>query len=457
MKTNLLYCLIILLSLGFASCDQEEIINEDPVIIIDPPTEVGYPVAIGVVTGEAGALEGATVSVFQAGILKGQTMSDEEGAYSTIDIETEEDEDLILVFEKEEYSAAYRKRSGESLKSSKLAVQLLTEDAVYGVSASISNPNADDFVSLSGYVKDLQGNGGRGQVAVEWMDGSTYWGGTTATDDSGYFEILVGKDVEVRVSIFADTICFAYLTEEEVRIFLNLQAEVMGPFSSDVVLADYTNAYSQGRGFEVGGQILKCDGSQTNFSSVSITVEDSDGSSYTQVLDNLDAGQFSLVEDECISIPYTVSIVGTDQGSQRTTDTLTINVTDAIYVNNSIQLQACNDINVGSSSAVMTVGGVDYTFNDIIARTENGNLVADSLTLSYARFTIPNVTLGQNTIQGLDMASWDTGAYFKAVNDVMTCDVTALTSNSATVTVTGDFIDGTSGVVNGTCVLNLKF
>lgn len=455
MKINTLYFFILLLGLSFASCDEEVIIDDPSTTIVDPPTEIEYPVAIGFVTGQDGALAGASVSVYQDGLLKGTTTSDDEGAYTTIDIETEEDEDLILVFEKEDYGVAYRKRSGESLKSSKLSVQLLSAESLYGPAAAIPNPNSNQFIALSGYVKDVQGNAGHGLIAVEWMEGTTFWGSTSATDDTGYFELLVGRGAELRVSIFSDTVCFDYLTVEEVSIFLGLKAEVMGPFDNDVILADYTNA--TGQGFEIGGEVLQCGGGQANITSAEITIQRNDGSSTVHVFDNLVDEQFSLVEEACMDLPYTISIVGKDKAYNRTTDTLVITVNDATYTNNNIQLEACHDIDTGFSTAVMTVDGVDYIFNEVVARMENGDLLSDSLTFSYSRFTIPNVMLGQNDIHELDMFSWGNSSYFKAVNDIMPCNVTDLTANSATVIVTGDFVDVNGTTVNGTCTLNLKY
>ena len=447
-----------MLLIGMTSCSKEEIVTEDPIIKIDPPKEVEYPVAKGIVKDKDGLLSAAQVLVYQGDELKGETSTDDDGVFSTINIETEIGKDIIIEFAKEEYTTTYRKRSGDDLKDKTLDVELINAEEIYGTASSVANPT-DEYISLSGYIKTLDGSASRAQIAVEYMLDDVYYSATQLSDSDGYYELLLAKDTELRVSIFADTICFNYLTELETSIFLGLLAEVMGPFSDDVVLDDYINPYNTARVFDLSGQITNCEGAVPAFSTATISINDNEDHNYTYVIDCEADGSFALTENDCIAIPYTVTVVGDNLSDNMHSDTLTVTITDAEYTNNNISLPTCNTTITGYSEAIVLVDGVTYVFNQITARLENGNLISDDQqSLRNALFTIPNVQLGtDNTIIGLSLLDWSTGIGLIAVENEMDVSVATLTEDYATVLMSGDFTFNGNEVVNASCVLKLNF
>jgi len=438
------------------SCNKEEIVVDDPIIVVDPPSEIDYPVVTGRTLDEDGSLSEVNISVLQAGELKGTTMSDQNGDFNTALIETDPDLDLLLILEKENYSTSYRKRSSTEIKDQQLAVQLIELDEIYGGSSQIDYDSSEDFISLSGFIKDLDDNPSRAYIAVEYEMGSTFYSASTRTDDLGYYELLLPKETELKVSIFSDTICFQYLTAQEVTIFLGLQAEVMGGFTDDVELDDYINPYTTALSFSISGDILQCDGTEVAASSFTVEINDNQDNHYFEITDNNTGGAFSFSEDRCLHIPYTVNITGRDLGNNTITDTSYL-VETLVFNLEDIELRACTPIDAGLSSATLVIDGTTYNFNQIKTRLENSNLVADELTDSYATFVIPDAAQGQKVIYNLEMADWFSGTYFKAADNPMNINVTEFGIDHATVICSGEFLNFSGQMFNGVCTLNLKF
>ncbi len=461
MKFNILLLLFFAFVLSLISCSKETITKEGPEIILNPPIEIDYPVVTGLTRDGNKTLGDVRISVYQNGTFKGETYSDSDGQFNTSKIETKRNEDIILLIEKDSYNSAYRKRTEDEIRQEPITIELIKDDEIYGNSTSLNNLSGEDYISLSGYIKDLDNASSRAFIAVEYeiedKNGQVFYSASTKTDSEGYYELLLAKDVEWRVSIFSDTICFNYFTQQEVSIYLNLQAEVMGPFSEDIVLDDYINPYVNALELSISGDILSCDGGEVTASSLTVEINDNDGNYYFNVLENLNSGSFLFSEDRCLQIPYNIKVYGKDNGGNVLTDTLEIDVNQLSYVLEDIELEACNEIDAGFSTAIMNIDGTEFEFNQIITRLENSNLIADELTDSYANFLIPDAEVGSNIILNFELADWFTGNYFKAVNSPMPINIISFSSNSALVEITGTFLNVNNQSVSGTCSLNLKF
>ncbi|MDF1697141.1 MAG: hypothetical protein P1U56_14965 [Saprospiraceae bacterium] len=457
MKTSIVYYLSIILIFGLGSCNKETIIVDDPVIIVDPPTEIDYPVAKGIVTNEIEPIENTLVSVYQDGELKGTTKTDENGAFSTIEIETEEGDDIFLVFQNELYNIAYRKRSGEELTLSTLNVQLTNPENDLA-NDIIDNLDSDDHISLSGNIVDFLGDPGDALIAAEYeIDNINYYN-YTKSDNLGYYELIVGKDALLYVYILGKNgDCAEYLTEEEIELTSGAKAEVMGPYQDDVVFDDYVVSLLNNE-LEISGQVKQCDGSASIVSEIQITIKDSGNRNQVYVFEGESDGTFTFSDDECMIFPYTIEVVGMDLANNMHSDTLFMEITESGYSTNLLELRACTISEVGFSTVTMNLDGIDYNFDQINVRLENGDVISDDQsTLSFALFTIPDIQQGSNDIIGLELGNWISGVYFKAVNSVMNANVTSLTANTAEVEVFGDFQDINGDVVQGTCTLSLKF
>ncbi len=463
---------MLLLLVGITSCNKEEITTEDPEVIIDPPIEIEYPVARGIVKDEDGTLADTKVSVYQEGELKGETFSNSDGEYSTIDIETIQGEDLVIKFSKEDYNSSYRKRSLDILKSNSLDVELVTNDGASGYPQLF--PGITEYISMSGYIKNSDGNPGFAKVKAEltaifYDDGIVGGQGvynisySEITDGNGYYELILPlESSNLRIAIVNDEYCTDYLTEQLVGSVFGL-AEPKGPYTEDVVLPDYI-AYNRTSAplLELSGQVTNCDGPISAWAIVDLHTIAEDGFTRINSLDVGSDGTFTYTDDECMELPYTIKLVGSDFLENLHSDTLEHIVIDGVYNNINIQLENCNESVSANSSAVMSVDGTDYVIDQIVTRKENGELVAKIETGSFGEFTIPNIQLGDNnTISNLILIEWGPpGFTFDAVDNVMSANVTSLTTTSATVVVTGDFnynVTGGGTIVQGTCTLNLNF
>jgi len=457
---------MLLLFVGMTSCNKEEITIEDPEIIFDPPEEIEYPIAKGIVKDEDGTLANAKVAVYQLGDLKGETFSNADGEYTTIGIETIFGEDLIIKFSKEEYNSSYRKRSKEVLKNSFLDVELTTNDNDIDTEPLIDG--IFEYISFSGYIKDLDGNPNDAKISAFLQspyldeDGSTYIVNISyisQTDSDGYYELVLPKEAfNLKVGIFSDTYCYDTFTEEEVEVPLGL-GEPMGPFTEDVVLQDYINPRTSAPLVELSGQVVNCDGSQAIWPEVEIHTIAEDGFTIIEQLAVESDGSFSYLDDECLDLPYTLKIVGKNFIDNMNSDTIETLVTNGVYTNLDMQLNTCNAILEGLSTAIMNVNGTEYIVDQVKVKLENGDLIGfQDGQSSLATFTIPNIQLGDNNeILDLQLLDWAGGFSFTAVNNTMTADVTSLSATEVTVIVTGDFNFNSSSIVNGTCTLNLKF
>lgn len=463
---------MLLLLVGITSCNKEEITIEDPEVIIDPPEEIEYPVARGIIKDENGTLANAKIDVYQLGELMGNTFSNFDGEYSTIDIETIQGEDLVIKFSKEDYNSSYRKRSLDILKSNSLDVELVTNDGASGYPQLF--PGITEYVSMSGYIKNSDGNSGFAKIkaeltAIYYDDGVVGGQGvynisySEITDGNGYYELILPlESSNLRVVILNDEYCTDYLTEQLVGSVHGL-AEPMGPFTEDVILPDYT-VYNRTSAplLELAGQVTNCDGSISVWPSVELYLIAEDGFTVVNSLEIGTDGSFFYSDAECMGLPYTIKMVGSDFLENKHSDTLEYLIVDGVYNNSSILLENCNETVSGNSSAVVNVDGVDYNIDQIITRIENGGLVAKIETGSFGEFTIPNIQLGDNNIiSDLVLIDWGPpGFTFDAVNEEMTANVISLSPSSAIVEVTGDFnynLTQGSTIVQGTCTLNLNF
>lgn len=467
MNKYLYKCLVVLLLTGMISCNKEEITIEEPGITLEPPQELGYPVAVGQVKDTNGVLIDAEVAVYQLGELKGTTFSNIDGEFNTIDIETEPGEDLILEFSKEEYKSTYRKRSEEILKTSRLDVEL-TESNGQPSSPTLID-GITEYVSFSGYIKDLQGQANTAKIAavleataiedgVEYNVNISY---QETTDSHGYYELILPKNAfNLKVAIYSDLYCIETFTEEEVVISpapIGVLAERMGPYTEDVQLQNYYNPRMSTPLIDIRGQVKECDSSAVIWPSAELHMIDSEGFTTITDMEIDNDGNFAYNSEACLDLPYTVKIVGSEFSSNTHSDTVVALVSDGIYSNLNLLLLNCNTTVVNHSTAVMNVGGVTYSFDQINPRIENGNLISDALTGSYGLFTIPNIQIGENEIHNLELGDWGDSITFKATNSIMTANISALTSSAATITVAGDFVDVNGAIVSGTCTLNLFF
>lgn len=453
--TYILFILII--SIFFLeSCRKEEIIEEEPIITIDPPGEIQYPVVTGVVSNSGDPLPESNVNIYQDGTFIGKVLTDQEGKFNTAEYSLESDGKITLDISKTEFASAYRRRNVLDLVDTELEINLVSLDLFDIGTNPLDDPGSEELFSFSGYIKDLLGQPSTGFVAVEWEIGNIYHSYTTYTDLNGYYELLLPIDTELRVSI-SDTICNNYLTEEEVTIFLNLEAEYFGPFAGDVILPDYINPYSSEPSILIDGVVVDCNGNPNSGSEITFHFNDNETFDY-YIVHSLDAdGVFLFEENECLKLPYELTIYAYDYINNKTTDSLFYLIQESETMITLPSFAACNDGDLSLSEVIIESEGVTHSFSQTVVRKENGHLISDELTLNGATFRIPDVELGTNMMEDFSALNWDTGETFVGVEGTVILEITTLSDHKAIGSFTGTFTNKDNLEVVATGQINLNF
>ena len=455
------YLLLFIIGLlALVSCRKEDIIEDDPIVVIDPPVLIEYPVAKGVVKNNEEHVSGATVSVYQNEVFKGDVTTDIEGKFNTKDIPLEDGDVVTFEISKANFANAYRRRSIPSLQEEELYIDIISLDKLAIIPSPVDNPGSSNLISLSGYIKDLNDEPGTAMIAIEYelpnsQGGTTFYGDLFFPDLLGYYERLYPKDTELRISV-RDTICSNYLTAYDIKIFLHLQAEIFGPFSSDHVIDDFINPINSIPHLGITGNLLDCDQVPVTFGEVKISIKDFENHNYIYNLSVDDQGAFTLSENSCWKFPYDLSIIGHDILNSRFTDTIFYTITTSQTMLTET-LTACND-GLGTFSTVMLeIDNTQYIYDQTTVRYENGDLISDEQSWAFAQFTIPNAQEGTNTITNFVMVSWIDGNNYSAVPGSVAVELTTMTNNIAIGTFAGQFLDGMGIEYSGTGTLALVF
>lgn len=199
-----------------------------------------------------------------------------------------------------------------------------------------------------------------------------------------------------------------------------------------------------------------CDLSDIDIAEITIRIIEADGSDYT-ISQSVDDGTLSFLETDCKSLPLELYVSMYDVENNRYSDTLNRTVDESDFHWNIEALNACNPGIPGRSEINITLNGDNYTFNEIKARWEGGDIVSDEVTSSNATFVIPNAVPGDNTINNLEMTSFFTGDAFRGVQDSVVIHFTSLNSTFATGTISGQFTDFNGNPFSGSGSINLVF
>ena len=435
---------------------------DDPIITIDPPTEIDYPVFVGRVSNQFEGISDVTLKIYQNDMLIDSIKTDEDGKYSTAAIPLEDDAYVTIQFEENNHVTAYRRREvATSNLVSTLDVQLTQVENVQEIAPNISNPGSSDYFSLSGYIKDLNNGPSTAYIGIQYEyplnpgEFEVMWAHSQYPDLSGYYEFLLPKDVDLLISI-QDTFCGNYLTEFDERIFRQLEAEAFGPFSTNVILPNYINPMTTPPWLSISGDMKACDLSDIDFAEITIRIVEADGRDYTSIR-TIDNGALSFLDTECKSLPLDLFVSMYDMENNRFSDTLNMTVNESDFHLNIDTLTACNPGIPGRSEIIITLNGDTYAFNEIKARWEGGDIVSDEVTASGATFVIPNAVLGDNSINNLELVSFFTGDAFIGVEDSVLVQFTTLNNNFAIGTISGLFTDFNGAPFSGSGSINLVF
>lgn len=195
-----------------SSCRDESIVMDEPMITVDPPTEIDYPVFVGRVSNQFEGISGATLKIYQNDMLIDSIMTDEDGKYTTAAIPLEDDAFVTIEYNEANHVTAYRRRGIEGSEPiNHLDVQLVQLEDVQEIAPRIPNPGSRDYFSMSGYIKDLNNGPSTAYFGIQYEyplnpgEFDVTWAHSQYPDLNGYYEFLLPKDVDLLISI-QDTI-----------------------------------------------------------------------------------------------------------------------------------------------------------------------------------------------------------------------------------------------------------
>lgn len=452
---NILYILIFAV-IFCESCRKEDITVDEPMVTTGPSEEIEYPVATGIVSNNGTPIAEAKVNVYQNEILIGTVQSDTDGRFNTAKFELENDAKVTFEVSKSDFVSAYRRKKVEDLIDEELEVNLLPIDLFDVDSNPVDNPGSESLISLSGYVKDLSGGPSIAYIAAGWQMDNLNYAVVTYPDLLGYYEILLPIDQEVMISI-SDSICNNYLTEEEVLLFSNLQAEYFGPYDDDVVLPDYINPITSKPIISIEGVVKDCEGEPLFGSEITYHINDNETFDYYIVEDLASGGVFSYYDALCLKFPYDITVFAFDYVNNMSTDTLVYTITEAETFISLPDFITCNAGDPNASLVTVEHNNVEHAFSLTMVRKEGNDLISDELTANAATFRIPDVHEGINEMLDFSALNWAEGIGFIAVEGTIELDITILTENVAIGTFSGTFKDSGTEEIEASGTINLNF
>lgn len=175
------------------------------------------------------------MKVYQGVGQVGEETTKEDGSFSTIGIELEEDQDVTFETGKQDYMKAYKRRSSNTSTEEviNLSIALISEVPI--IPPPLGNPADLNLISHSGNVlnPDDSPSSATGLLAYNIVQqNSSTWcleGGLFTTDENGYYEILAPLNTQFNYIIWEED-CSLKITENDEIIFGDVQSQVLVDF-----------------------------------------------------------------------------------------------------------------------------------------------------------------------------------------------------------------------------------
>jgi hypothetical protein len=275
------YLLPIILFTLFLSCHKDSIeyeVKEE----ISAPEVIEYPVYSGKLLSENGeVITDVKIDVFQDDKKMGTIYTDEEGFYSTHEIQIQVDKEVTFRYIKESYSEKYRRYENDKVIN-------IEKELILGPTASeddgvmpMENPSDTNFIRLYGYVLLKDGTPVSGArchaVWAYWKLGQNgLWCKASVmdySDSDGYFELLVPKSKVIHLEIFKSRYPDQY--PQCNTWFLAPSGELekwhykeVGSFEEDTYIELIDNIEFNTINSHASGKALRCDGQPVHYGSI---------------------------------------------------------------------------------------------------------------------------------------------------------------------------------------------
>jgi len=473
MNNKYIYLLAFLLLLS--ACRKEEVILDDPSITIDPPTEIDGVFMSGQITDNTGAqVEGAVVKLYQNGELAGETITDENGLYSSMDIPLLNDSQITVAIEEEEYVAKYKRTEVTTESKQTIDLRILKKDgSLPGQDEVLENPGDPSLIKLYGTFTNADGTPlVDAYTILAWEfekpsdDRLTFEGVTDLTDENGYVELLVPEGEEVYFlslpNFENNQDCIDYISQEEEDILdFGLYWDNLGVITEEQELIEQDGINLNLNNYLYYGEFKNCDGSPVESGEGVLTLSYFDGDTIRRTYRTNEFGpngEYSFDIDICgYDGDVDIKLKLTNQ------DTFGFNVALENTPLGGIHFapfSACDDLRIVLLPCELNLNiGTDYSFTFDFERPPNVNpqfalATTHDEVMGFIIFEMDDIVVGENLISKLQVGWFGSDPYKFDAFGTLSADITQFsdgkiigtiignveTAELGTQEVTGDFI-----------------
>jgi len=411
----------------------------------------------GTIHSDGQAISDAVIKIYQNGKLLGETISDANGEYNTIAFDLAIGPEVTFeVLRENYYQKVKRNSSGEKIyKDFDLN---LIPGTLLSLDSFLDFPGDTTLVKIFGTFTDALGNpieGAQCRTAwdiVEVIPNSQYTtqGGHEKTDDNGYFEMLVEseKDIYFQSKLYALD-CTTNITEG--IILPGLPPSILWDSFQDLGELTETTEIIEVSGINpnlfrsaINGIFLDCDGSAATGGIVELvnnfTFPSQAGPAiYWPVINDQGYFQRDMYFCEPLDPLWTVATLKLGDFRYSTE----VNMTEGGYFDLGT-IQACEANNTKYGSISLNVGNLNRIEEYQIFNTkEDANYSSfvgiPRMFIGQAKIIIPNIQIGDNSIQEFRMSDGDDWG-FHSINNELTATVESIENGFALGTFSGNHI-----------------
>ena len=460
MKNHYIFLFIILL---LSACREEEVIIEEPVITIEEPTEIDGAFLSGqIVDNDGTAVPEAVIEFYQNGNLVGETLTDQNGLYNTVDLPLLGGSQITIAIEEELFAAKYKRTTLDVAETKEIDLRLIRKSGeIIGEDRVLENPGDPDLIKLYGTFTDINDEPIKNaHVLLAWEferveDRLLFEGAYDLTDLDGYIELLVpAGEVIYFFSIpsfeTAETGCLDFINAEQENILdFGIYFENLGIISSEQEIIEQDDINFSATEYEFTGDFQNCDGSPVSSAMGTMTISYPIGSD--TIRRNIETtefgpnGEYSFDVSICdYSGPLDIELHLTNQ------DTFGANliVKDTPTGGTTLgTIQACDDERIRLLSSELNINiGSDYSFaidfeSGVPEDPSSFTLVGthDDINIGFIIFKMNDIVIGDNLVSELHVG-WpfmnEPFSFFSF--DEVTASVTQFSNGEIVGTLTGD-------------------
>ena len=322
---KLIFPIFILLFI-FSSCHKEEIII-DKKEVIDPPIEINNALFSGRIIHDNIGVAGADIYIYQKGEKLGKVVSDQDGYYSTKDIDLEIGKDVTFEIKTENYLTKIKRKALKKVQSEKVNFNLhLKTDNPLEKAFYLEDPGDTTLVKVFGTFTDINGNPITNAIVFALWDfvktSPHSWqgyGSLDYTDDSGYFELLVKKEKEIyfHSTKWEDVECSQVINVTDNKTLIEgMELQYIGVIDNDFEIIERNDISFDKTENLIRGTFLNCDGTPVTSGEIKITVKMRLDTNYYSVVEKYtitdfdSEGNFQIETSRCKKGDITFLIYG---------------------------------------------------------------------------------------------------------------------------------------------------